>query len=178
MLKGRRVLLRPVRRSDINYFLKWFNDLEVIENLAAYLPMTEMAEEKWIEELGTKQKESDVVFVIEVIRQKKSIGICGLHQISHKDQRAVFGITIGEKSYWGKGYGPEAARLIIDYGFRYLNLNKISSSVLHFNGRSKKLHERVGFQEEGYLRKNRFKNGEFCDEYVYGFLREEWKGLQ
>jgi hypothetical protein len=53
MLKGKSVLLRPVKRSDISYFLKWFNDPEVIQYVGLYLPMTEMAEEKFIEESGT-----------------------------------------------------------------------------------------------------------------------------
>ncbi len=50
MLKGQKVVLRPVKRSDIPNFLKWFNDPEVIQYLTMYLPMTEMAEEKWIDE--------------------------------------------------------------------------------------------------------------------------------
>ena len=54
MLKGEKVLLRPVKRSDISHFLKWFNDPEVIQYLSMYLPMTEMAEEKWIEDLATR----------------------------------------------------------------------------------------------------------------------------
>jgi len=44
MLKGNKVQLRPVKRSDISYFLKWFTDPEVIQYLSIYLPMTEMVE--------------------------------------------------------------------------------------------------------------------------------------
>jgi RimJ/RimL family protein N-acetyltransferase len=54
MLEGEKVLLRPVRRADISDFLRWFNDPEVIQYLRIYLPMTEMAEEKWIEELDER----------------------------------------------------------------------------------------------------------------------------
>jgi len=176
MLTGQKVILRPVKRSDIQYFLKWFNDPEVTQYLAMYLPMTEMAEEKWIEELGARAN-TDVLFVIEAIEDdvNKAIGSMGLHGISPKDHFATFGIAIGEKDYWSKGYGTEAAQLIIKYGFEQLNLHRVSSSAFSFNERSLRLHRKVGFQEEGRQREALFKNGEYHDLVVFGLLREEWK---
>jgi RimJ/RimL family protein N-acetyltransferase len=178
MLKGNGILLRPMRRSDISYFLKWFNDPEVIQYLTMYLPMTEMAEEKYIEELGTTRARTDAPFVIEIIEgdSTKPIGTIGLHGINNKDHSASFGIAIGEKDYWSKGYGTEAARLLIDYGFEQLNLHRISSAAFAFNERSIRLHKRVGFKEEGRQREAVFKNGKFHDHVVFGILREEWSG--
>ncbi len=179
MLRGKSVLLRPVRRSDTSCFLKWFNDPEVVQYIDHYLPMTEMGEEKFIEELGTTRAKSDVIFVIEVVEgaSAKPIGNCGLHRISAKDHNAVFGIVIGEKDYWSKGYGLEAARLLINYGFQQLNLHRISSSALAYNERSIKLHKRIGFREEGRFREGIFKNGQYHDVLQFGILRDEWKGL-
>jgi len=179
VLRGKSVLLRPFRRSDISYFLKWFNDPEILQYLDMYLPMTEMSEEKFIEELGTTRAGIDVLLVIEAIEGDSSrpIGNCGLHQISPKDHNAVFGIIVGERDYWSKGYGLEAARLLLDYGFQQLNLHRISSSAISFNERSIKLHRKVGFREEGRLRQAMFKNGQYHDRVEFGILREEWTGL-
>ena len=179
MLKGKSVLLRPVKRSDISYFLKWFNDPEVIQYLGMYLPMTEMAEEKFIEELGTTRAKSDALFVIEVIEgaSTKPIGNCGLHGINSKDNHATFGIVIGEKDYWSKSYGTEAARLLINYGFQQLNLHRISSTAVAFNERSIRFHKKVGFREEGRVRETIFKNGQYHDLVQFGILREEWRGF-
>lgn len=176
MLKGKGIILRPVRRSDISYFLKWFNDPEVIQYLGMYLPMTEMAEEKYIEELGTTRARTDAPFVIEVIEgdSTKPIGTIGLHRINNKDHNAMFGIAIGEKDCWSKGYGTEATRILIDYGFEQLNLHRISSSAFAFNERSIRLHKRVGFREEGRQREAVFNNGKFHDLVLLGLLREEW----
>lgn len=162
MLKGKSVLLQPMKRSDISYFLKWFNDPEVVQYLDMYLPMTEMAEEKFIEELGTTRAKSEVLLVIEAIEgdSTKPIGNCGLHGIDSRDRNALFGIVIGEKDYWSKSYGTEAARLLINYGFRQLNLHRISSSSFAFNERSIKFHKKVGFREEGRPRQAMFKNGQ------------------
>jgi RimJ/RimL family protein N-acetyltransferase len=179
MLKGEKVLLRPIKRSDITNFLKWFNDPEVTQYLSMYLPMTEMAEEKWIEDAASKIRAgTDVYLVIEAIEGESTrpIGSIGLHGINPKDHSASFGIGIGEKDYWGKGYGTEATRLILEYGFQQLNLHRISSSTLDFNERSIKLHLRTGFQEEGWLREAFFRNGRFHDLVIFGILRDEWKG--
>ena len=172
MLKGKKVTLRPVRRSDLKLFLEWFNDQDVIQYLSAYLPMTEMGEEKWIEDLEKEEKK--VIFVIETKEEKKPIGTCGLQEIDYKNQRADFGISIGEKDFWSKGYGTEATMLIIDYGFSQLNLNRISSAAFGFNTRSRNLHKKLGFKEEGCRRQNWFRNGKFQDDIMFGLLREDW----
>jgi RimJ/RimL family protein N-acetyltransferase len=175
MLRGEKVLLRPVRRSDLQNFLKWFNDPEVIQYLGMYLPMTEMAEEKYIEDLPSRGP-TEARFVIDAIDggESKPIGSMGLHSISPKDHSATFGIVIGEKDYWSRSYGTEATRLLLKYGFEQLNLHRISSSVWAFNERSIRLHLRVGFKEEGRLRDFVFKNGRYHDRVEFGILRQEW----
>jgi len=68
MLKGNKVLLRPVKKSDISHFLKWFIDPEVVQYLAMYLPMTEMAEEKYIEYLGTARARTDATSSLKLVK--------------------------------------------------------------------------------------------------------------
>lgn len=184
MLKGKKVLLRPIKRDDLANFLKWFNDREVTQFLTIYLPMTEMGEEKWIEEhagpvSARAGSVNDITFVIEAIENNstKPIGTIGLHGINQKDQTAEFGIAIGEKDYWNNGYGTEATRLLISYAFQSVNLYRITSYVLAFNERSLRMHRKVGFTEEGRQRKAVFKNGSYVDKVMFGLLREEWKGL-
>jgi RimJ/RimL family protein N-acetyltransferase len=180
MIKGKLVQLRPVQRADITFFLTWFNDPEITQYLQMYLPMTEIAEEKFIEDLCTTRAMNDAFFVIEAVEGEKKtvIGSIGLHQINSKDHFATFGIAIGDKHYWSKGYGTEAAKLIIRYGFEQLNLHRISSSAWAFNERSLKMHAKAGFKEEGRRRQIVFKNGAYHDEVVFGLLAEEWKKLK
>jgi RimJ/RimL family protein N-acetyltransferase len=178
MLKGNRVQLRPVKRSDITYFLKWFNDPEVIQYLGLYLPMTEMAEEKFIENMGTEISPSRVGLVIEALIGEAAvpIGNTGLSSINSKDHFATFGIAIGDKDYWSKGYGTEATRLMIRYGFEQLNLHRISSNAVSFNERSIRMHLRVGFKEEAREREAVYKNGKYYDHVAFGLLKTEWQG--
>jgi RimJ/RimL family protein N-acetyltransferase len=147
MLKGEKVVLRPVKRADIPNFLKWFNDPEVTQYLGMYLPMTEMYEEKYFEEIPSRSA-TDLYMVIEGIKPDATqpIGTIGLHRINQKDREATFGIAVGDKDYWSQGYGTEAARLLIKYGFMQMNLHRIASSVFSFNERSLKMHRKVGFK--------------------------------
>lgn len=177
MLESRRVVLRPVKKADVKKFLEWFNDLEVIQYLTLYLPTTEIGEEKWIENLETIRKGKDVSLVIEVKDRKKRtmIGNCGLHNIDWKNRDAEFGIAIGEKKFWNNGYGTEAAKLMVDYGFEQLNLNRISSAAYGFNERSINMHLKLGFKKEGCVRKAIYKNGRYNDKILLGILKEEWR---
>jgi RimJ/RimL family protein N-acetyltransferase len=177
MLKGKNILLRPLQKSDLSLFIKWHSDPEVNEYLGRYLPVTQVMEEKWLEEAASTKGGTRVHFIIEAVNGNVSqpIGSIGLGMIDHRNQTAVMGIAIGEKDYWKKGYGTEAVQLLIDYGFKQLNLNRINSYVFAPNTRSLRMHEKVGFIKEGICRQTCYKNGRLVDEVVFGLLREEWR---
>lgn len=176
MLKGKRIVLRSIREGDCRNFLRWLNDAEINRYLLISSPVTETAERKWIQKTTLNQ---EPVFVIEVIGKKagknKAIGVCGLHRTNHRHGNAEFGIFIGEKSCWHKGYGPEAARLVIDHGFNSLNLHRIYSGSFSENERSIKLHKKLGFVQEGLKKEHIYKNGHYNDHIDFGLLREEWQ---
>ena len=178
MLKGKRVILRPLQKLDISLFLKWYNDPEITQYMGIYLPLTEINEGKWLEEAAGGRNGTQVFFVIEAFENNRAnpIGSISLERIDSKNQNAELGIGIGEKKYWDKGYGTEAARLLVDYGFKQLNLHRISSTVFSPNKRSLKMHHKVGFTKEGIRKQAFFKNGQFLDLVVFGLLREDWQG--
>jgi RimJ/RimL family protein N-acetyltransferase len=174
MLKGEKVILRPIQRTDITNFLVWFNDPEVNQYLTVYLPMTEMAEEKWIENLAADFSKVNLVVEAKITGGSRPIGSIGLESINSKNRDTEFGIVIGEKDYWNQGYGTESAGLIIKYAFEQLNLNRVSSRVYDFNLRSQRMHLKLGFREEGRRRQAKYVNGQYHDVIEYGLLRSEW----
>ncbi len=174
MLKGENVLLRPIGRSDFVLLTKWLNDPEVIETLAVDMPVTEIAFEKDLEEIGTVRTTTEIWFMIETLAGGRTIGSTRFKKIDHKNRNAEFSIVIGETEYWGRGLGTEAVRLLVNYGFEQLNLHRVSSEVFAFNERSLKMHRKLGFREEGRQREAWFKNGRFHDWVLFAILRDEW----
>jgi RimJ/RimL family protein N-acetyltransferase len=175
-LRGKRVHLRPPTKDDIPSFLRWMNDQEVTQYLASFLPVTEADETEWFDRLQ-KSKNENIVLVLVDVKSGNTIGVMGLHQISWKDRRATTGAVIGEKAYWGKGYGSEAKMLFLDYAFNILNLRKICSQVLGFNGRSQAYSKKCGYKVEAVLKRHIFKNGEYHDLIHMAVFKEDWLPL-
>ena len=170
-LKGKKVILRPLSESDAPALTRWINDPEVRQFLKNYTPQTESAEREWVESLK-KKSDTDIVLGIEV--RGKLIGVMGIHKINRKDGLATTGALIGEKRYWGKGYGTDAKMAVLNYAFNTLNLRKIMSSVFAFNKRSLAYSLHCGYRIEGRLKRQRFANGKYWDEIVLGLFKSDW----
>jgi RimJ/RimL family protein N-acetyltransferase len=102
------------------------------------------------------------------------IGCLGLHEMDLRNRHAVFGISVGDKSYWGKGHGSEATRLILDHAFLTLNLNRVWLQVFEYNPRGIRCYEKIGFRHEGRLRQHVYRDGRYWDTLVMGILCSDW----
>jgi len=172
-VRGELVYLRPPTDGDIPLFLKWFNDEEVRRYIKGTFPMMEAEEIEWLRELH-KKKNEHIVFVIVEAKTNTAIGTIGLHRINWKDRRATTGTVIGEKDFWGRGYGSEAKMLLLNYAFNTLNLRKICSIVYGFNKRSQAYNRKCGYRAEGVFKSHVFKNGKYCDEVHMAMFKKDW----
>lgn len=178
-INGKRLYLRPPCKSDLSSFVRWFNDPEVWIFLNRIYPMTEIAEEKWLERLD--ERKNDIVLTI-VIKgrtpaQDRPIGTIGIHGIDRDNGVATTGAVIGEKDCWGNGYGTEAKMILLNYAFNTLNLRKIYSRVLAINPRSRAYSEKCGYVLEATLPKAHFRNGCYVDEYILAVYANVWRAL-
>lgn len=173
ILKGQKVVLRPIRMSDAPRFVKWFNDPEV-NRFMNYRGLTLAFERKHIRNRLKVRVSDNLHFCIDT-KEGIHIGACSLEGISKVHKRASFGIIIGDKKYWDRGLGSEAARIIIDYGFKKLKLHRITLDVYAYNPRAIKVYKRLGFKAEGIKREHAFWRGKFYDAYEMGLLDREWK---
>jgi diamine N-acetyltransferase len=170
-LIGPRVYLRPLERTDVPLLQAWINDQEVIRNLLNFRPMNLQGEEEFLDKVT---RDPDLVVLGIALRSDdRLIGDVALHRIQSRDRQAGFGILIGEKAEWSKGYGTEATRLIVRYAFDVLNLNRVWLHVLENNKRGQRAYEKVGFKVEGVLRQSAFREGRYLDTITMGILRGE-----
>jgi RimJ/RimL family protein N-acetyltransferase len=177
IIRGELVFLRAPERADIERFVRWFNDDEVLRHLAMRAPMSQAAEEGWFERMLEAQGKTDHHFVICLLADERPIGTAGLHAIDFTNGKAEFGIAIGEKEEWNKGYGTDALRAACDFGFGQLRLERIDLLVYADNARGRRAYEKAGFVHEGTLRRAHFARGAHHDVHVMGILREEWQAL-
>ena len=170
-LVGERIYLSPRSLEDVGKFTEWMNDFHTTDYTGrSYRTVTLEAEREYLEQ---KRDDSEVFSIIDA-NGDKLIGTVGLHQIDGINRTATLGIFIGDKDYRSKGYGAEAIKLILDFGFNYLNLNNIKLDLMEFNERALKCYKKCGFKEYGRRRKCKFINGKYYDSISMDILAEEF----
>ena len=117
--------------------------------------------------------ESGNVVAWGIAKEQEVIGTVALHKLDFEQGRCELGYMLG-RSHWGQGLASEAISLAIDYAFSRLNLRRLEADIDPRNTASQKLLERLGFQQEGYLRERWIVEGEISDSVLFGLLRREW----
>lgn len=174
MYDGNLVRLRAYEKNDLEIARKFVNDPEVKKYLIPGIPFPLRVddEEKWYNSLNPFGK-GEYSFAIERIEDGKYIGGCGINKVDWKNSVAEVGIFLG-KPYWNKGYGTDAMRVLVNFIFSEMNINKVKLEVFSFNERAIRSYEKVGFKIEGALREEIFRNGKYYNVIVMGLLRKEW----
>jgi RimJ/RimL family protein N-acetyltransferase len=171
VLTGDLVVLRPLDRPDYPALTRWANDveLEVLGGGAPPRPRSSAStEELWDGILAAKTGASFGIEADGVL-----IGHCGLFNVDDVARTAELGIGIGERPYWGRGYGRDAVAVLVRYGFRHLNLHRIWLRVHATNERAIRAYAAAGFVEEGRLREHVWTDGRHVDLVQMGVLRRE-----
>lgn len=174
-IRGEQVYLRPAERTDLDAFVRWFSDAETTRYLAIRAPFSKAMEEKWFDAMLEMQGKGSYHFVICLLADDRPIGTAGFHHVNQEDGHASFGISIGEKAEWSKGYGTDALRAICDFGFGQLRLERIELDVYEPNKRAQRSYEKAGFVTEGTLRRAQFSDGRHHDVLRMSLLLGEWE---
>ena len=183
MVYGDGVRLRSIERDDLPRFVQWLNDPETRQGLAVRFPMGMAEEEHWFEE-NLKAEPGLRALALDAHAESPApaatanwthIGGTGFHKIDWGDRWGEIGILIGNKEYWNRGYGTEATRTLVRWGFDGLNLNRIWLRVYEDNARAIRCYEKVGFRIEGRLRQDRFRDGRYLDTIIMAILRDEFR---
>lgn len=157
---------------------RWGRDSELLR-LAESDPAQMWSEKKhkeWMEKRMEKDGENSFRFSIRTLSDDRLIGEVSIHP-QWVDADAWVGIGLGERDHWGRGYGTDAMRLIVQYGFIELNLQRVSLALHSYNERALKSYEKAGFKVEGILRQDTLREGRRTHGIFMGILRDEWLAL-
>ncbi len=172
-LTGFRFSLIPFKEEHISErYIGWLNDAEVnrflevqfvhqtYETVLAYVSSFYGDTEKYM--WGVYPNATDDL-----------IGTATLAGINRNHGQGVIGLMIGEKEYWGKGYGTEIIKLVVDYAFKRLSLHKVTAGAVAINQASIKAFQKAGFEIEGRGKSHFSLGGEYYDVLYLGVIRDE-----
>ncbi len=158
--------------KDAELLAKWNRDSEfsrLLNDDAAYMWTPKQVKE-WFEK---EQKNYD--FIIRTLIDDQPIGFIDLSGFNWSARHAWVGVGLGEREFWGKGYGTEAMQILLRFAFEEINLNRINLTVFEYNLRAQKSYLKCGFVEEGRARKSMNREGERWDVVYMGILGSEWE---
>jgi RimJ/RimL family protein N-acetyltransferase len=170
-LIGDRLYLRPLEPAqDNHHYATWMND----EEIRRYFSVYPTSDTRGRERLDNLYKDTrHIIFGVALKENNNLIGLVGLKDINNLNQSAEFYVIL-DRSMWGKGYGSEATKLMIRYGFLELNLNRIQTQDMEENIGGWRADEKAGFKYEGTLREVIFRFGKYHNVRVYSLLRSEF----
>ena len=172
---GSRICFMPLEIEHASIYRSWINDPENHQFLRRYRPLGAAEEKEWLEK--AHERKEDHSFEIALREGERPIGICSLRLKEQPSRTGDVGITIGERKCQGNGYGREAIRLLLDYGFATLGLHRIELCVYENNPRAIRCYERCGFRKEGVRREARWWAGRWWNIFDYAILEHEWQTL-
>jgi [ribosomal protein S5]-alanine N-acetyltransferase len=159
------VLLRPLEEPDLAEAHRLTNEMDVVR----YMLWEPHTEEETRALIHSTQYPTRAIALAE---GGELIGLTGL-VLSPDRQTAEAWYMLG-KAHWAQGYGTEAVRLLLDFGFGELGLHRVWATCLPENRASLRALEKAGMRREGYQRKNLRIHGEWKNSWLFAILREEW----
>jgi RimJ/RimL family protein N-acetyltransferase len=177
--QGEKVRLRPIRIEDAERAFASSLDspsrrlLQLGVELPTSVDGLKESLEKWV---NCKEANGAIVLTIENLHGE-DVGGISLHTRNRKNGTFSFGVVV-DRPHRGKGYAGDAVRILLRYAFWERRFQKCNSACVDSNEASIRLHEKLGFVEEGRRRRQWFLDGEYRDDVLFGMTREEFDALE
>ena len=161
-------------------FARWSRDSEFRRLLDSGVSQLHSAKgvQKWLEKELEEQSVNQHWFSIRKFDDDRLLGDIDLYIYTWTGRDAFVGLGIGEREFWGRGYGTDVMKVILRYAFTEVNLNRVSLTVFEYNPRAVRSYEKAGFRHEGRMRQVLNKEGKRWDILTMGILRDEWMEMQ
>lgn len=174
LFRGRSVRLRALQPDDLPYLEQWWFDpsIVVLQN-STILPWPEGGVAEQFTQWSANRDPNSVGFSIELSETEEFIGHVTIFGRDSINQSATLAIILGPE-FQGSGYGTDAVRSAVRYGFLQLGLNRIELQTWAFNSRGIAAYTKAGFVEEGRRREAVLFNGHRHDQVIMSILRDEW----
>jgi RimJ/RimL family protein N-acetyltransferase len=171
---GERIRLRGIEPEDAETFYHWNFDSETARVVDYLWPPSSLAGTRaWTQRMATQEIKDDIIHCVIEDHQGNLAGLINSHSTNRRTGTFGYGIAVGDQ-YRGRGYASEAIILFLRYFFEELRYQKATVTVYECNPPSIALHEKLGFQLEGRVRRMVYTGGRYYDEFLYGMTCEEF----
>jgi len=178
LLGGDLVRLRPLEDRDLVHLERWWGDPEwQVFQQQTVRPQPDGPAQEQFRRWSANDTAASSGFSIETRASGEFVGHITLWGASLPARSATLAVIIGP-AYVGRGYGTDAVRVMVRYGFRAMGLHRIGLEVAAFNARGRRAYEKAGFQVEGVRRESVLMDGAFTDEVLMGLLRQDWEAQE
>lgn len=162
--------LRPLTSNDLDLLLIWRNQDQIRKYMYTDHIISEVEHHNWYKKISNDETYKGFIFE----KNSQPIGFVNVCNMSEKHKHCFWGFYVGEESIKpGMGFLMEYCALT--YMFDVLQMHKVNCEILEFNKRVKKLHERFGFEQEGYFKDFVRKEGRFINVIRLSLLRDIWQ---
>lgn len=173
MIDLQEVVLRPLEETDAEDLYSFRNDWEVIRHLGGFSAGYSRASMgEWVARHSNRTDE--ILWAIATSENQRCIGHVGLYKIDYRVRKAEFALVIGDRTWWARGLGTKVTKAVVEWGFSELNLHKITLKVLADNLRALHVYEKLGFQREGVLHDDQFREGRYLDLVLMAQFEKKW----
>jgi RimJ/RimL family protein N-acetyltransferase len=172
-IEGKQIYLRILTPDDVqNEYVEWMNDKKVTQYLESRKDKKYIASELKDYIRSLNKTDCNYMFGIFIKKNGKHVGNIKLGNISKIHRHADIGLMVGNKLYWGKGVATEALKLVTEFAFDSLKLNKVFAGVCQGNTSSFKVFQNNGFKKAGQLKNHVFFDGVFMDAFILEKINE------
>ena len=179
MIQGKLTMLRAIERHDLDALLRWSNDAEAMYFWAE--PYKTMSRDELDGRYGSGLGGSTgrthwlLITTRDAAGHGEPIGRIGYVDLDRRNRHTEIAIMIGERDYWGRGYGSDALIAYLGYLFHELNLHKVWLRVEEFNERAQRAYAKCGFQRDGAFREHTFLGGRYYDSIIMSILEDDFR---
>lgn len=176
MYKGDKVYISALEREDLPKLMEWRNQSEYRKFFREYREINSDMQNTWYEKKVLADP-STIMFAIHDVNTKVLLGCCGLCYINWVHRNADLSLYIGKDNVYidDEGIAEESCRLLFNYGFKELGLQKIWTEIYSFDEKKFSLYKKLGMRVDGVLRTQYFYDGKWWDSNMLSILSDEWK---
>jgi RimJ/RimL family protein N-acetyltransferase len=176
MKKGEKVYLAAIEREDLKLLQQWRNLAYFKKYFREYRDLNFDQQEDWYQK-KVLQDPSTLMFSIKRVEDDLLLGCCGLCYINWIHRHTDLSLYIGYQECYidEEGYALESCKLLFDYAFNELGLNKIWTEIYEFDHKKKRLYKDLGFLIDGILREQYYYEGRFWNSYLMSFLKSQFE---